>query len=59
VEKNPADFQDQVKRYCTSCSGALPLKQDSDGFGRRRGPAPDTILEGNLKKFPNANSTKV
>lgn len=57
-KKNPADFQDQVKRYCTSCSGALPLKQDFDGFGGRKGPAPDTISEGNLKKLLNVNSPK-
>ena len=25
-KKKPKDFQDQVKRYCTSCSGALPMK---------------------------------
>ena len=43
----PQDFDDQVKRYCKDCSGALPLKQDSDGLGGRLGPAYDTIS----KKF--------
>ena len=35
-KKKPKDFQDQVKRYCTSCSGALPMKSESDGFGGRK-----------------------
>jgi len=56
--KNPEDFQDQVKRYCVNCSAALPLKQDSDGFGGRKGPAFDTVSKRNLEKLLKAKSPK-
>jgi len=55
----PNQFQDQVKRYCVDCSGALPLKEESDGFGGRNGPTYDTISENNLKKLKKVKSPKV
>ena len=32
-KKDPKDFQDQVKRYCVDCSGALPMKEGQMGTG--------------------------
>ena len=57
-KKQPKDFQDQVKRYCKSCSGALPMKSESDGFGGRKGPAYDTVSPGNLEKLKKIGSPK-
>jgi hypothetical protein len=57
-KKEPKDFQDQVKRYCVDCSGALPMKQESDGFGGRKGPAYDTVSKKNLEKLLKVKSPK-
>jgi len=56
--KEPKDFQDQVKRYCIDCSGALPMKSESDGFGGRKGPAYDTVSKKNLEKLLKVKSPK-
>tara|TARA_B100001059_G_scaffold229630_1_gene262499 strand:- start:344 stop:1252 length:909 start_codon:yes stop_codon:yes gene_type:complete len=57
-KKEPKDFQDQVKRYCKDCSGALPMKSESDGFGGRKGPAYDTVSPRNLEKLLKVKSPK-
>ena len=57
-KKDPKDFQDQVKRYCVNCSGALPLKTESDGFGGREGAAYDTVSKKNLEKLLKVKSPK-
>ena len=58
-KKTPAQFQDQVKEYCRNCSGALPMKAESDGCGGRDKPAFDTISKGNLEKLKKVGSQKV
>ena len=57
-KKEPKDFQDQVKRYCVDCSGALPMKEESDGYGGRNGPAYDTVSPRNLEKLLKVKSPK-
>lgn len=58
-KKNPAQFKDQVDRYCKNCSGALPMKPESDGCGGREKPAYDTISSANLEKLKKLKSPKV
>ena len=56
--KIPAEFQDQVERYCNKCSGALPMEARSDGRGGRDGPTIDIVSPGNLKRLLDAGSPK-
>ena len=58
MEKGTKDFQDQVKRYCVDCSGALPMKEESDGYGEENGPAYDTVSPRNLEKLLKVKSPK-
>lgn len=57
--KTPADFQDQVKRYCGSCSGAIPMPGMSDMRGGRDGPSVDWISRSNVERLKEGRSPKV
>jgi len=60
-DKGPKDFQDQVDRYCGSCSGAIPqppLPVTNDGRGGRSENA-DYISSGMLRKLEEVGSPKV
>ena len=57
--KNSSQFKDQVERYCKNCSGALPMKPESDGCGGRAEPAYDTISKSNIEKLRKLGSPKV
>ena len=56
--KSPAQFADQVDRYCGSCSGAIPMETLSDGRGGRDGPTRDVVSRKNLDLLIGAGSPK-
>lgn len=56
--KTPDQFQDQVARYCGSCSGALPMPSESDGRGGRDGRTVDVVSPGNLTRLLAVGSAK-
>ncbi|HDZ73700.1 MAG TPA: radical SAM protein [Aurantimonas coralicida] len=58
-QKIPAEFQDQVDRYCGKCSGALPLTPHSDNRGGRDGLSVDLVSPGNLERLKAAGSPRV
>jgi hypothetical protein len=58
-KKTPEEFQDQVKRYCKNCSGALPLPAESDGFGGRERATIDTVSPEMLEKLKKVSSPKI
>jgi len=51
--KNPVDFEEQVKRYCPGCSGAVPLKKESDKAEY------DLVSQSNMDKLKVLKSPKV
>ena len=51
-EKNPNEFMDQVKRYCTKCSGAIPMERVSSHANY------DLISPGNADKLKKCCSPK-
>jgi hypothetical protein len=51
--KDPADFRDQVERYCRRCGAALPMQCPSNREG------PDLISPGNLSLFIKHGSPKI
>jgi hypothetical protein len=57
--KTPADFKDQVDRYCGQCSGAIPMPAYSDGRGGRDGPTIEQISPGNVERLRALGSRKV
>lgn len=57
-DKKPAQFQDQVERYCNKCSGAIPMETLTDGRGGRDGPTVDVVSPGNLERLIAAGSPK-
>ena len=56
--KTPEEFQDQVKRYCTNCSGALPMAAESDGQGGREKATIDTVSPTMLEKLKKGKFSK-
>jgi len=58
-KKTPDDFNDQILRYCTKCSGCLPFPAESDGYGGRNEPTIDTVSPCMLKDLEKANSPKI
>jgi len=57
-KRTPDQFQDQVKRSCTRCSGALPLDRPSDGRGGLDGPTVDVVSSGNAERLKLVKSPK-
>jgi len=57
-KKHPAQFQDQVHRYCGKCSGALPMETRSDNRGGRDGPSIDLVSPKNLGRLLKAGSVR-
>jgi len=51
-EKNPNEFLDQVKRYCSRCSGAIPMER-VDAHAKY-----DLISQGNADKLKKIGSPK-
>jgi len=51
--KKPVDFADQVKRYCPGCSGAVPLKKESDNEKF------DLVSQSNMNKLKTLGSPKI
>jgi len=51
--KNPNEFMDQVKRYCPSCSGAIPMERVSSHA------VYDLVSPGNLKRLQALGSPKI
>ena len=57
--KTPAEFKDQVDRYCGMCSGAIPMPEYTDGRGGRDGPTVEAISSSNLARLTALGSPKV
>ena len=59
-DKTPDDpeFREQVERYCTNCSAAIPMGAFSDGRGGRDGPTVDVVSPRNLERLLEAGSPK-
>lgn len=51
-KRGPADFQDQVKRYCTQCSGALPMLRPPNHYKK------DLVSKTNLERLIAVGSPK-
>lgn len=58
-KKTPAEFKDQVDRYCGMCSGAIPMPAYTDGRGGRDGPTVEAISPSNLERLKALGSPKV
>ncbi|MBN2301449.1 MAG: radical SAM protein [Lentisphaerae bacterium] len=52
-DKTPEQFQDQVKRYCVRCSGALPMLRPSNQERK------DLISPANYERLKALNSPKI
>ena len=57
-QRTPGQFQDQVKRACPNCSGAIPLPRVTDGRGGKDGPTSDWISKSNADRLGIARSPK-
>lgn len=57
-QKTPEQFQEQVRRYCPRCSGALPLPRLSDMRGGRDCKTIDWISKGNAQLLEKSGSPK-
>jgi len=51
-QKEPADFQDQVKRYCPMCSGAIPMIRHPNQDTK------DLVSKSNLERLIKIGSPK-
>lgn len=59
-DKSPAQFQDQVERYCGDCSGAIPMPGNwDDDRGGRNNMTREMITPGILAKLRAAGSPKI
>lgn len=58
-KKTPADFKDQVDRYCGMCSGAIPMPAYTDARGGRDKPNKDVISQSNLDRLTALGSPKI
>lgn len=59
-DRSPAQFADQVERYCGMCSGAIPMPADwSDDRGGRDGLVKEAISASNVERLKALGSPKV
>lgn len=59
-DKTPAQFNDQVERYCGSCSGAIPMPGDwDDDRGGRNGVTKEAISAGMVETLRALGSPKI
>ena len=56
--RTPADFADQVARYCGQCSAAIPMPAFADGRGGRDGPTVDIVSRETFAKLKAVGSPK-
>lgn len=58
-DRNPAQFADQVARYCGDCSGAIPMPADWSDARGGRDVVREAISPGMIEKLKAAGSPKI